>query len=228
MNSRSLRMLPYRSLHQNLRSYEDRQIGVMAHCAPISKVYGARGSDTSGYIRQMRVNLSLGCRDACDCLNLQIFLEAKAAPLATVARLLVTPVGRTAIVGDTVEVDVSRSQLLRDLSRALDAPRPYIASQPIGRILGHHDGVSLVAIADDRERGTGRIPRGQWSCRWSCPRTRSGARNIALVQAVRAPEVAGDQGGTLVANAIRNATGLRLAELPMSPPKVLAAITATN
>jgi CO/xanthine dehydrogenase Mo-binding subunit len=30
-----------------------------------------------------------------------------------------------------------------------------------------------------------------------------------------------------VANAIRNATGLRLTELPMSPPKVLAALTAS-
>jgi CO/xanthine dehydrogenase Mo-binding subunit len=30
-----------------------------------------------------------------------------------------------------------------------------------------------------------------------------------------------------VANAIRNAIGLRLTELPMSPPKVLAALSAS-
>ena len=31
-----------------------------------------------------------------------------------------------------------------------------------------------------------------------------------------------------VANAIRNATGLRLTDLPMSPPKVLAALAAAK
>jgi len=31
-----------------------------------------------------------------------------------------------------------------------------------------------------------------------------------------------------VANAVRHATGLRLTELPMSPPKVLAALSAVK
>ena len=32
----------------------------------------------------------------------------------------------------------------------------------------------------------------------------------------------------MVANALYNATGLRMTELPMSPPKVLAALSATK
>src|SRR5262245_60418672 len=102
----------------------------------------------------MRVNLLLRGRDARDRLYLQVFLEAKAAPLAAVARLLVAPERRTTFVGDTVEVDVSGSQLLRDLSRAFDVSRPHIAREPIRRVIGHRDRVCLVAVAYDRQHRT--------------------------------------------------------------------------
>jgi CO/xanthine dehydrogenase Mo-binding subunit len=50
------------------------------------------------------------------------------------------------------------------------------------------------------------------------PRHPQGVRGVAEVPIVPAPAA--------VANAIRNATGLRLTDLPMSPPKVLAALSA--
>jgi CO/xanthine dehydrogenase Mo-binding subunit len=47
-----------------------------------------------------------------------------------------------------------------------------------------------------------------------------GIRGVGEVPLVPAPAA--------VANAIRNAIGLRLTDLPMSPPKVLAALSAAN
>ncbi len=47
-----------------------------------------------------------------------------------------------------------------------------------------------------------------------------GVRGVAEVPIVPAPAA--------VANALRNAIGLRLTDLPMSPPKVLAALTAAT
>jgi hypothetical protein len=75
--------------------------------------------------------------------------------------------------------------------RALDVARPHVAGEPIGCIVGHRDGISLVPISDDREYGAKDLLAGDGHVVGHVGEY-GRAHIVALIQAVWATETAGD------------------------------------